>query len=84
MKYSFFTVPERTHRAKHSHGTRKNAVFRFFQKGDDLFACDTGEVFKKFINRVAALKVIDEILNRYPRTYKTGRTAHDFRIDFDD
>jgi hypothetical protein len=67
-----------------SRGTRKNAPFRLFQKRNDLFARDTREVLKKFVDRVTAFEIIDKILNGCASARETRRAAHDLRINFDD
>ena len=74
---------EHIHRAGCSPSTRKNAFFSFLEKQDYLLARDAGKILKKFVNRITAFEVIDEILNRHARAGKARRTTHNLRIDFD-
>ena len=58
-------------------------LLSLFKERDDLFATDALEILKKFINRIAALEIVDQVLNRNTRAGKARRTAHDFRINLD-
>src|SRR5436190_13605286 len=75
--------PEHIHRAVSSHGPRKHALFRFFQKRDYLVTRDAREILEEFVNGISPFEIIDQILDRNARTGKTRRAAHDLRIDFD-
>lgn len=64
--------------------TQRTGRLYSFEEGDHLLAGDAGETVEEFLNRIATLEVIDQILDGHARARKTGRTAHNLGIDFDD
>ena len=65
-------------------GRRPPLQFRFFEKRNDLLARHRREAVEKFFDRVSALKIIDQVLDRDACAGETRRAAHDFGIDLDD
>ena len=64
-------------------GVRNQQLTRLFQQGNGLFSADRREILQKIIQRVAALQVINRRPGRNARPGKAGRTAHYFRVNFD-
>ncbi len=56
------------------------AIWRKIQVGLNLRALDGREIGEKIINRIAALEVVDEGLNRYSSAGENEVPAVDFRI----
>lgn len=54
-----------------------------FKKRNYLLPRGRRKIFEEDIDRIAALKIINEVLYRNARSGKARRAAHDLRIDFD-
>ena len=65
-----------------SHCASYNALLCFFKKRNYLLARNRWEIFKEFVDGIAAFQVIDQILDRDACSDKARRAAHDLRVDF--
>ena len=50
---------------------------------NDLLARDAREAFQEIFDRISALEVINQVLDRDTRASKARCAAHDFGINFD-
>src|SRR5258706_5192292 len=58
-------------------GWRQQAVPRGLDEADDLRSLDRREAGQAIVNRLAAFKVVHQILNRHPGSGENGGAAHD-------
>jgi hypothetical protein len=76
-------APERIRLAGYGEAL-ENEFLPEFNEGDRLLTRNRGEIFKEFFQRNIPLKVIDQGLDRHPRTREARDPAHPFGILPDD
>jgi hypothetical protein len=56
-------------------------ILRFLKRLDCHLMRDSGELPQEFIQRMAAFKIVDQVLERNSRATKAGRSVHDVRVN---
>lgn len=62
----------------------RDAILRFLEKRDHLFARDSRETFQEILDGIAAFEAINQILDGHAGAGKARRAAHNLGIDFND
>ena len=69
--------------AESSRDSGEKRLLRFLKGLDCQLTRNRGELPQKLTQRMAALDVVHQVLERNPRAAKTRRAVHDIRVDKD-